>query len=349
MDRAKAIYEYMQKKTRYVSIQVGIGGWSPTPAEITDKLGYGDCKALSNYTMSMLKAAGVESYYCLAHAGSDAPVVDSAFVSNQFNHVIVCIPGEQDTTWLECTSQRMPFGFLGDFTDNRFVLLVNDENSKLIKTRSYKGSENAILQKADVVFESLETAQAKSVTSYIGLPYSETLGVYYADEKSKLKYITESIDLKSFSLKEFNLTNKEELIPVMEKNLKLTLKNWIVNQSGNYFFMPVNFMFEMPEVPERIRNRKEKLFLRRAGKFQTEVSYTLPEKMDFGNKQEDIHLETAFGTYTETFTYKGNQLIVYRNLETFSGKFNNKQYEEYRQFLQDVTDADKTMVELKQI
>src|SRR5690606_40015575 len=44
-DKAKVLYKYMQDKTRYISIQVGIGGIEPFPAETVDQLGYGDCRS----------------------------------------------------------------------------------------------------------------------------------------------------------------------------------------------------------------------------------------------------------------------------------------------------------------
>lgn len=44
-EKARLIYQYMQDKTRYISVQLGIGGFMPTKAEEVDRVGYGDCKA----------------------------------------------------------------------------------------------------------------------------------------------------------------------------------------------------------------------------------------------------------------------------------------------------------------
>lgn len=79
-------------------------------------------KILSNYTIALLKEAGIKGYYTIIRAGRNARPIQPNFPSNQFNHVIVSVPNGKDTLWLECTSQTNPFGYQGTFTEDRWAL-----------------------------------------------------------------------------------------------------------------------------------------------------------------------------------------------------------------------------------
>ncbi|MEZ5148898.1 MAG: hypothetical protein R2759_17955 [Bacteroidales bacterium] len=58
------------------------------------------------------------------------------------------VPLANDTLWLECTNQDMPFAYLGTFTDNRRALAITDNGGVLVRTKSYEADSNLICTKA---------------------------------------------------------------------------------------------------------------------------------------------------------------------------------------------------------
>jgi transglutaminase-like putative cysteine protease len=92
LEKARIVYQYIQDRTRYISIQIGIGGWKPMSAMEVDQLGYGDCKGLTNYTKSLMEIAGVDAYYTVVYGGKEIIDLDSEFSSLQGNHVILTLP-----------------------------------------------------------------------------------------------------------------------------------------------------------------------------------------------------------------------------------------------------------------
>ncbi|MBK9734552.1 MAG: transglutaminase domain-containing protein [Saprospiraceae bacterium] len=169
----RKLYNYLQDNMRYVSIQLGIGGFKPMPAQDVHNYKYGDCKALSNYMKTMLNIVDIPSNYIIIMGGQNPRYVNIQKPHNPFNHAILAVPLEGDTIFLECTSQTNPFGYQGSFTGNRMALLVDGENSKLIKTKSYTYKDNIISNNIDItdLNELLPSIRLKQTLSGIGIEY----------------------------------------------------------------------------------------------------------------------------------------------------------------------------------
>ncbi|TNO75848.1 hypothetical protein FHP99_08970, partial [Campylobacter coli] len=130
---------------------------------------YGDCKALTNYTRALLKAAGIQAIDALVRAGNGAPDIRTDFPSFQFNHVILCVPNNRDTLYLECTDQSGVMGYNGTFTGNRHVLLITPDGGKLTQTRQYKPTDNRQVRRIDVVLTADGNATAEARNLYTGI------------------------------------------------------------------------------------------------------------------------------------------------------------------------------------
>jgi hypothetical protein len=137
-EKIDTLYRFLQQNFRYVSVQLGIGGWMPKPAKEVLENKYGECKGLSNLMMAMLKVGGIQAQYTKVLAGVNEKDIMVDFPHNQFNHIILRIPLEKEVVWLECTSKTLPTGYLGDFTKDRHVLVITEEGGFIDKTPSYK-------------------------------------------------------------------------------------------------------------------------------------------------------------------------------------------------------------------
>jgi len=148
-EKISILYRYMQKEFRYVSIQFGIGGFKPFPVAFAEQKKYGDCKGLTHYMKNVLNAVGIKAHAALINAGTNQYPVDPSFASNNFNHVILCVPLKNDSVWLECTSKQTLPGVLGNFTENRNALLLTENGGVLVKTPVSKSVSNKWISTTD--------------------------------------------------------------------------------------------------------------------------------------------------------------------------------------------------------
>lgn len=137
--KVKAVYDFLRENTRYVSIQLGIGGLRPFPVETVYKAGFGDCKALSVYMQALLDVVGIDSDYLVVNT-SKADLLDSYHSVGQMNHAMLCVPMQNDTLWVECTNPRLPLGYRHSSVAGHQVVLVKEEGGEMTRVPDYPDS-----------------------------------------------------------------------------------------------------------------------------------------------------------------------------------------------------------------
>lgn len=342
----KKLYEYMQSKTRYVSIQLGIGGYQPFDAATVDRLGYGDCKALTNYMMSLLSAANIKSYYTLVKAGKYASDIMTDFPSTQFNHVILCVPGEKDTVWLECTSQTNPLGFLGYFTSDRNVLVIDEQGGHLARTPRYEQSDNVQCRNASVEISANGSGNAQVTTVYTGLRYEyvDHIAKQTVTEQRKLIYAKTSIP--SFDLESYQYEPVQGRIPMMKETLRMNLRNY-ANVSGKRVFFNPNLLNKTDFVPPKVEERKSDIMIRFAYDDVDTITFTIPQELHTEYIPEPVVIKSKFGEYKTEYLVKEGRIIYIRTFKTVSGAHPAHYYDELRNFYEKIAKTDNNSIVLK--
>ena len=346
-DKIRVVYEYLQSNTRYVSIQLGIGGLQPFEATVVDDLGYGDCKALSNYTLSLLDAVGVKSFYTKVDAGSDPRPLDPDFTIPSFNHIILCVPNKGDTIWLETTSQTNPFGYMGTFTGDRDVLLVTDAGGKIVHTPVYDESVSTQIRKADVDLFSNGDAEASVKTSYNGLKYeSENLNfIVEKGEMDKKNWVANNTQIPNFDLVSYDFKVFKKPIPevIVESYYEVSKHGKL---TGKRLFFSVNLMNRIERLPKVVDDRETDFIQDKVFTEIDTVTYSFDPSYKFEYVPEDVKLDSKFGEYESTTLQQEGKLTFIRRYVLKKGRYPAEDYEVYRDFLSKVIKADAGKVVL---
>jgi hypothetical protein len=347
MKKLKILYEFMQNKVRYVSVQVGIGGWQPFEAKIVDKYSYGDCKALSNYMKSILEVAGIPSFYTLIKAGSEKPFCITDFPINQFNHAILCVPMNNDTVWLECTSQDIPFGYLGTFTDDRAALIITDSGGVLVHTPVLNIEDNVKVSSATVYLEKDGIwSTALISTQYKGLFYDEMRKFIKCDDADRKKFLEENLKIPSFELIGYKSNEIKTSKPFLELNLSLNL-----NKQGTLLndrlIIPLNLLNKKTDLPLKTLERKSDIRIIRSYQTIDTIMYIIPKEYFIEQIPAAQKFSSEFGTYEMQILQTESSLTYIRRNEMYQGLYPASHYDKLLKFFNDIEKCDNTKMILR--
>ena len=343
--KAKIIYNYLQQKSRYVSIQVGIGGWKPMLAKDVDRLGYGDCKALSNYAKALLEVVNVPSYNTILYGDRNQRNIENDFVSMQGNHMILAIPDGNNYVWLECTSQEDPFGYQGIFTDDRDVLIIKPEGGEIVRTKIYSEKDNTQISKGSYAISDNGSLSGTISIVSKGSQYSRKFGLEKdLTEEKEAHYKEYWNNINNLKIKKPVFSNDKENVAFTE-NIDISAVNYGNISLNSLIFVP-NAFNKYDGVVKKIRNRKLSFEIQRGYFDDDEIKIILPQGFNIEFIPNNFEVKSKFGTYKTEIVRNENDLVYKRTLLVQKGIYTNKEYEEYRLFMEQINKNDNAKIVL---
>ena len=347
IDKAKIVYDFVQKKTRYISVQVGIGGWMPMLASDVDKLSYGDCKALTNYTKALMDEVGIESYYTAVYGGRNIRSMENDVVSVQGNHAFLYVPSKKKDYWLECTSQTVPFGYQGTFTDDRDVLVIKPDGGEIKHTniQDDKNSFQKTIANYKMNNDGSMLAQVKINSS--GIQYDDHYRLEKKPEREVNKYYKSNYwsYINNLIIDNYHFDNNKDSV-VFKENVSITARDY-ATFSGDRMLFTINAFNRVSRVPKRYRNRKLPLKISRGFIDTDEFEILLPEGYKIEALADNITIENKFGEYNFSIEkISKNKLKYYRTFFLKKGTHPKEEYKTYRNFRKQIAKHDKTKIVL---
>jgi len=345
-EKAKILYEYLQSKVRYVSIQLGIGGFQPFPAETVDRLSYGDCKALTNYMKSLLDVVGINSYYCVVRAGDDAAPIDKDFVCSQFNHAFLMLPLNSDTLYLECTSQQVPFGYNGTFTDDRDILVIDSLGSYIKRTNVYTKDKNKVVNNFIFNISSDLKSEVFRTSEYIGVASEDFRYIKELNPEKQREIFLKRVNLRNVKISSINYFESKGVIPVITEKVQFSVPQ-IAQVSNKSVLIPINQLANNEELP-RLSERKSQIYIPRSQMQIDTIKYNFPINIIVDKIPNPHSFSTEFGAYSlkVEFEKQSNAIVLIRTVEWNKGMFSPEKYQDLLKHYRKIKDLDRQVMML---
>ena len=347
-DTIDRLYRLMQKRCRYVGIQLGIGGWQPFSAAYVEDNRYGDCKALSNYMGAMLKEVGIESYPVLIDRG-DRPRYDvrEDYAIASFNHMVLYVPSED--MYLECTSTDDPTGYLGDDKEDRNVIWITPEGGRLHRTPVLQPGEHGHVRAVGLELREDNTVAITLDGSWFGAE-QETLrsvGSYFADGKDQRDWLHRNGFLPDVSGGAFTFEVRPDE-PVVNLHYRSVLPGR-VRSIGSRRFVGLN-LFPESWVPDPVQDRQLPVVFSSPRMLVDTVHLSYPNGLEIesGLLAAPLVYEHPAGEYRAEMRSGENSITWIRTLYLRSVNLPAEAYADFRQFFIDLGKADGLQLVLKE-
>lgn len=342
VEKIRILYDYLARNTRYVSIQLGIGGWQPIDAATVCRTKFGDCKGLTNYMKAMLAVAGISSVYTCISVEEKRLCPHLPGV-HQLDHAILCVPLPADTLWLECTNAYLPFGYVHSDIAGHDAMLVDDNGGRLVRLPDYPDSCHRqsfhTRMQLDAQGNMTGVMTHRNAMRY----YEKTLSLLSMNEKQRVRELGGMLQGNPPRISSVHVTERKDSIPQLTCRFAVMGQCGTVN--GNRMFLTVNPYRRRPSVSP-VASHAYPLYLTEGSLLTDTLEVLLPAGYVPERIPKPVSLTQPFGTFVSNVTVRDGRLLVCQSMLVRKGTYPREMHALWNEFLNQAGKADREMIVL---
>jgi tetratricopeptide (TPR) repeat protein len=352
MAKVKALYDYVSRNIRYVSLSFGLGRIQPHAASEVLSNGYGDCKDKNTLLAALLDAEGFRSTSVLI--GSQRKLDPDVPSPMQFDHVITRVPVDGKDIWLDSTPGVAPFRMLSSNLRGKQALAISPD-----------GKAELVWTPRDYPFEAFDRTALEGTVSDAGKLTAHVSITGRGDTELMLRfamrrmpsnhwkdifdYMLQQTKLRGAEITNLTATDPSATDDPIKVDFDVTAYNyfdWSAPESK--FPLPLSTV-NLPggdddDDDDSAKNEPMTLGLVRDG--QADVKLTFPAKYKL-RSPISVDVKRDYAEYHSVYKYEGNQFTSRRTLKILMQEIPQSRADDYAAFRRVVASDEAQEVSLE--
>lgn len=232
---------------------------------------------------------------------------------------------------------------MGTFTDDRDVLLIDDDGGHVVHTPVYKAKDNLEARKVNATIDESGNLVAEIYTKHSGIQQElQHSLIHDANKEEREKYLNRTLNLPTYKVDSFEYKEQKGKIPVIDEYIKISSVNYASVSGRRIFVQPDLF------------NKASKYSADKERKFDVQIKHSYLDidsvdiKIPAGYKVESIpkdeNIKNKFGEYKITCQFDGNTVHLLRLHEENANHFPAAEYANLVNFYDAMYKADRAKI-----
>jgi len=367
LQKMKALADFVQHNIRYVSIQLGIGGWQPHPAADVFSHRYGDCKDKATLMRSMLREIGVDSYQVAINTerGSITPETPAY---RGFDHEITVVKLPDDVKdaslvatiehprlgrllFFDPTDEMTPFGQISGSLQANYALVVTPEGGDLIELPRQPSSMNSIERTGKLTLDPMGTLKGEVNETRVGdRAWSQRWRLRTVTNEADRKKPIEDLlagSLSLFQLTRATVVNLDQTDQPFGFKYSFEAPNYAKNAGGLLLVRPRVLGVKTSGILETKEPRKFPVEFEGPSRDTDTFEITIPPGYVVDDVPPPVNADYSFASYHAKTEVTGNLIRYSRTLEYKELSVPVARADELKKFYRIIASDERNTVVLK--